>query len=53
VLAAGETGVTARTVDTTHVETPYPGMAAVRSKMLLGMRQPHLYDALQLDRSVR
>jgi predicted amidohydrolase len=53
VLAAGETGVTARFIDTTHTDTPYPRLAVVRSKPLLGMRQPHLYDALQIDRAAQ
>jgi predicted amidohydrolase len=53
VLPAGESGIAAGTVDTAHIDAPYPGVAAVRSKMLLGMRQPHLYDALQIDQRAR
>jgi hypothetical protein len=40
--------VKVRVIDTGHVTTPYPGLAAVRIKPLVGMRQPHLYDPLQL-----
>lgn len=49
VLGAGERGVIVRTVDTSHVAAPYPGLAAVRAKPLVGMRQPHLYEPLQVE----
>lgn len=48
VLDRCEPGMAVRVIDTGHVDTPYPGLAAVRSKALLGMRQPHLYEPLQL-----
>jgi predicted amidohydrolase len=47
LLGAHEQGVATRAVDTTHVDAPYPGLAAVRAKALVGMRQPHLYEPLQ------
>jgi predicted amidohydrolase len=51
VLAAGETDIAIRPVDTAHIDTPYPAIAPVRSKTLLGMRQPHLYEPLQLKQA--
>lgn len=48
VLSAGDPGVAVREIDTVHAETPYPGLAAVRAKALLGMRQPYLYEPLQI-----
>ncbi len=41
-------GVVVRTIDTTNVDTPYPRLAPVRTKELVRMRQPHLYDELQI-----
>lgn len=48
VLGRDETGVAVRVIDTAHVTSPYPGLAPVRTKPLVGMRQPHLYEPLQL-----
>jgi predicted amidohydrolase len=47
VLAAG-TGAVVRTIDTTGTDMPYPNFTA-RAKDLVRMRQPHLYDELQLQ----
>jgi predicted amidohydrolase len=47
VLSPGEAGVAVRMIDTMHTDTPYPCIAEVRAKMLVGMRQPYLYDPLQ------
>jgi predicted amidohydrolase len=47
VLGAGESGVVVREVDTTNLESEYP-TCAVRAKDYLRMRQPHLYDLLQV-----
>ena len=48
VLSCSDPGVAVRVIDTAHVDTPYPGLAAVRTKVLVGMRQPHLYEPLQI-----
>lgn len=40
-------GVVVRLIDTSHLDTPYPRLAPVRTKDLIRMRQPHLYAALQ------
>ena len=48
VLGENEPGVAVRVIDTAHVDTPYPGLARVRAKALVGMRQPHLYEPLQI-----
>jgi hypothetical protein len=49
VLGVDKCGVVARVIDTMHVSEPYPGLASVRTKVLLGMRQTHLYEPLQVD----
>jgi predicted amidohydrolase len=49
VLGARDNGAATRAIDTSHVDTPYPGLAAVRAKLIVGMRQPYLYEPLQLD----
>jgi hypothetical protein len=48
VIGANQVGATTREIDTTCVERPYPGLAVVRKKALVGMRQAHLYEPLQL-----
>jgi predicted amidohydrolase len=48
VLDPCEGGVAVRTIDTSHINTPYPRLAPVRTKELVRMRQPHLYDQLQI-----
>ena len=48
VLGPSETGTATRAINTAHVDTPYPGLAAVRAKMLVRMRQPYLYEPLQV-----
>lgn len=49
VLSRNDPGTAVRVIDTAHVDTPYPGLAAVRAKPLVGMRQPHLYEPLQTE----
>ena len=51
VLNPDDAGVAVRTISTAPVDTPYPGLAPVRTKALVGMRQPHLYEPLQLTES--
>uniref|UniRef100_A0A831TF00 CN hydrolase domain-containing protein n=1 Tax=Thermorudis peleae TaxID=1382356 RepID=A0A831TF00_9BACT len=47
MLGAGERGVVVREMDTTNLESEYP-TCSVRAKDYLKMRQPHLYDLLQV-----
>ncbi|MCM8749263.1 nitrilase/cyanide hydratase and apolipoprotein N-acyltransferase [Thermomicrobiaceae bacterium CFH 74404] len=47
VLGPDESGVVVREMDTTNLESEYP-TCAVRAKDYLKMRQPHLYDLLQV-----
>jgi predicted amidohydrolase len=48
ILDPCENGVVVRMIDTSHIDTPYPRLAPVRTKELVRMRQTHLYDALQI-----
>ncbi len=47
VLGPDERGVAVRAIDTSNLESEYP-TCAVRAKDYLRMRQPHLYDLLQV-----
>ena len=49
VLSRSDPGTAVRVIDTAHVDTPYPGLATVRAKPLVSMRQPHLYEPLQTE----
>jgi len=50
VLDCDDGGAAVRTIDTTNLNMPYPSFT-VRSKDLVRMRQPYLYDPLQIGRS--
>ncbi len=47
ILPSCITGLSLGTIDTTNCTDPYPALARVRTKELVRMRQPHLYDLLQ------
>lgn len=42
-------GTAVRIIDTTPVVFPYPRLADVRAKILVGMRQTYLYEPLQVN----
>lgn len=46
VLGSCASGVVVRAIDTTDLDAPYPSLATVRTKELVRMRRPELYDAL-------
>jgi predicted amidohydrolase len=50
VLESYGAGAAVRTIDTTNLDMPYPTFT-VRTKDLVRMRQPHLYDPLQIRQS--
>jgi predicted amidohydrolase len=52
VLSAYEADVASRIIDTSHATMPYPRLAAVRAKHLIGMRQTYLYEPLQIERDL-
>jgi predicted amidohydrolase len=52
VLSAYEADVASRIIDTSHTTMPYPRLAAVRAKHLIGMRQTYLYEPLQIERDL-
>lgn len=49
ILGVDEAGTVTRTVDTSPRDAYSPGAAAVRTKPLVRMRQPHLYSSLQAE----
>ena len=51
ILGSDEGGIVMRTIDTVNLNAPDSRSAVVRTKPLVRMRQPRLYDSLQIAES--